>query len=257
MSKFTSFASRVLRAVVGTICLIFMIVSLQACGGGGSDGQVASIKAVHGLKGVGPISVLIDGVVVSGDLRYGEGSVYRDFDEAPRHVVISLNQTGEVIAEEDFDFADGRDYTLVVGPSGNHNSSGSGGIFGIFQGSFSAYEIVVLADDNGLDDDSIGKVRFYNAAKEAGRVDVYFTKDDEVIADRDPDFLYQDFQQVTYYLKKEAGDYRYRVALSGSRGIDLDSGPFRLNKKEVRTIVILDGPNEDLPIIASVLADRN
>jgi len=194
------------------------VASLAACGGGDdslddrADLADPKVRLVHAVPLAPNISLLRNGAAQSAevtDLPYKGASGYFDVDTTTdRWDVVTATAPSVTVGSVSLDARRGNKYTFIAVPNAN-----------------SVTELEVINDpfNKGLTSDN-ARVRVFNAAFNAGPVDVYLTAPNAGITTATPLFAGVDYKMASPAsgqdsVEVEGSTYRLRVTHAGTKQV--------------------------------------
>lgn len=192
---------------------------VAACGGSDDDDlddrlDVADpkVRLVHAIPGAGEVSLFRDNVAQASEVTnvpYKGASNYFDVDSNSARWEVRTTTTPAVsIGDVEFEAERGDKYTLVAVPDAGDLT-----------------DLVLIRDpyDKGITSDK-ARIRVFNAAFNAGNVDVYLTEVAQAIDSVTPQFAGADFREAVPASgddsrELEGGTYRLRVTTAGTKDV--------------------------------------
>lgn len=218
--------------------LALALGALAACGGG-EDRSKAQVRLVNASVDHAALDLYDDegrrlraGVAFGGDAAYAEV----DPDEAD----LDITRAGSLtpLASTAPALAEGDRYSLVAYTSGNTLAT------------------AVIDDNVSAPDSGRARVRVFNAAPDAGALDVYLTAATADLADAEPLHANAAAGTATALATTDATTWRLRVTAAGDRDdLRLDLPTVTLASREVVTLVLTPGAGGVL-VDALVLVQR-
>ena len=196
---------------------------LSACGGG-TDRTKAQVRLVNASTGYPSLDLNVDGQGRQGAVAYGATDSYVEID--PGKTATTLNSAGSSTALLSFtpSLSKNNHYTLLA--------------WGL-QG---ALKELQLDEDTGAPDTNKTLLRVFNAAPDAGALDVYLTGTTDALASA---VAVQSGAQVGTlgtYLTLTSATQRLRVTAAGSKtDVRLDVPAVSLASKQLATLVLTPG----------------
>lgn len=200
-------------------------LALAACGGG-ADRTKANVRFVNASSGYAALDVIVDDTRRFVSVAYGQGEAYAELDPDPQDIVTDVTRPGSTTPL----------VTLTPAVSKrNHYTLLAYGAEGGLK--------VVQLDENAPEPDS-GKVslRVFNAATDAGTLDVYLTADADPLADAVALQAGAGVGSASAYATLNAGTWRLRVTGAGAKSdLRFDVSGVALASKQVVTLVVTPG----------------
>lgn len=198
---------------------------LVACGGG-ADRTKANVRFVNASSGYAALDVLVDGTRKFASVAYGQGEAYVELAPGADKIGTDVTRPGSTTPLVSLTPAvSKRDhYTLLA------------------WGAEGALKVAQL-DDNAAQPDS-GKVllRVFNAANDAGPLDIYLTADTDPLTDAVALQPGAPVGNATSYATLNAGTWRLRVTGAGAKtDLRLDLSGLALTSQQVVTLVFTPG----------------
>lgn len=199
--------------------------ALAACGGG-ADRSKANVRFVNASSGYAALDVRVDDERRFASVAYGQGEAYLELDPDSDKIDTVVTRPGSTtplvsltpaVSKRDY-------YTLLA------------------WGAEGALKVAQL-DDNAAEPDS-GKTRLrvFNAASDAGTLDVYLTADTDPLADAVAQQAGAAVGSATSFATLNAGTWRLRVTGAGAKSdLRLDVGGLSLGSRQIVTLVLTPG----------------
>jgi hypothetical protein len=207
-----------------------MALCLTACGGSDDGDGNAQFRLINATADVASIDMTIDN---------------DDIDETRQFSAVARDGQSEYVGTDDTSYTvrikrEGASATLALSSA----SLGAGESYTVFAyGREGDYRVYAAIDDE--DEPSSGKavVRVFNAAPDAGSVDVYLTEESASLDDALPTLPSVAGATLSFYNSIDRGTYRLRVtALGDNDDVRLDVSGIELADKARVTIVLQPGP---------------
>lgn len=202
----------------------------------------------------GAENVKIGDQVFAVNLAYGAATGYQRVYTGQRDLhVRRTSDTTIKVTDLTFSNAADADFTAFV--MGKTVANGGTGV-----------SALMVPDDNTAPTTGNVKLRFVNASRAAGSVDIYVTSPTASLTGLTPDVSSLNYASVSTYLTKPAGTYRVRVTTTSTQTVVLDftqtagAAPAlpALTAGQIRTIVVLDKFGATAtPLTGAILQDRN
>ena len=198
---------------------------LAGCGGG-ADRSKANVRFVNASSGYATLDVRVNDERRFASVAYGQGEAYLELDPDADEIDTDVTRPGSTtplvsltpaVSKRDY-------YTLLA------------------WGAEGALKVDQL-DDNATEPDS-GKTRLrvFNAASDAGALDVYLTADTDPLADAVAQQAGAAVGSATNFATLNAGTWRLRVTGAGAKSdLRLDIGGLVLGSRQVVTLVLTPG----------------
>lgn len=198
---------------------------LAGCGGG-EDRTKAKVRFVNASSGYAALDVLVDDARKFASVAYGQGEAYLELDPDADKIGTDVTRPGSTTPIVSLTPAVTKraHYTLLA------------------WGAEGALKVAQL-DDNAAEPDS-GKalLRVFNAAADAGTMDVYLTADADPLADAVALQAGAAVGTATGFATLNAGTWRLRVTGAGAKSdLRLDLGGLALASRQVVTLVLTPG----------------
>lgn len=202
---------------------------LSGCGGAREDDEddlvETELRLVNASTTLSTADLFLDEDRIVSDVALDEASRYRGVDNGSATLKVATGGTSVGLATVEQSLARQTAYTAVAW--------GRGG----------SIKLTVLTDDEDApDDDGNGKLRLFNAAPDAGTLDLYLTEADTAIDDSSPVASVAG-GIVGSWNELGARSYRLRVTAAGDpTDLRLDVGSFSIGRRERVTLVLQPGP---------------
>lgn len=207
------------------IGLVAVVMALSGCGGGGDKGSSnASLRVANATLTHPSLDLFVNGVsalnataidTVSADATPGSGSVTLQVNDAG--VTTALSTTVPTLTG-------GNHYTLLAYESGG------------------AVRTAILNEDFAAPPTGSAQIRVYNAALDAGRLDVYITAptvDLATVSTPTATFATTTANSATALLTYSPGTYRVRVTAAGNKAdLRADIPSVVIASQQVATVVL-------------------
>ncbi len=195
---------------------------LSGCGGG-SAGQVSTVRLLQASPDAPPVSVVVDGKTVASGLNYGNASGYSSVKPGSHHIQVVPASGGSPIFDQSISFASSSTKTLL------------------FSGPAAGIQLVTLTDGGTTSVSGSGYVRVVNASSTMGSVDVYLVAAGSGIGGVSPVTAGLGFDKDTGYQVIVAGNYQVFMTTPGTPNALLSTGPISITAAQNQTLVALDG----------------
>lgn len=211
------------RLWIGGLAATVAALVLAACGGG-ADRTKANVRVVNASSGYAALDVYVDDQRRFTAVGYGGDAAYVELD--PQEMATEFTRAGSTtplvaltptVVKRDH-------YTLLAyGPEGG-------------------LKVAQLDDNAGEPDSGKALLRVFNAASDAGEVDVYLTAETDPLVDAVALHAGSAVGSATGYATVDAGTWRLRVTGAGSKAdLRLDVGGIVLASREIVTVVVTPG----------------
>jgi hypothetical protein len=197
-------------------------LALAGCGGG-ADRTKAQVRLVNASSGYAELNLRIDDQPSQGPVAYGGAADYVEVDPGG---LVSLTSGSSATALLSFapSWSRNQHYTLLAyGVAGDLKQK-------------------VLGDDTGAPDSGKTALRVFNAAPDAGPLDVYLTASDEDLALSVPVLAAVAVGTESDWLAVNSASWRLRITAAGKKAdLRLDRAALALASQQVVTLVITPG----------------
>ena len=190
--------------IVSITLFIMLFSGFIACGSGGGSGGGERIKErlriVHAAPSLGVITVLQDGIPIGKGLSYGNSLDYFEIEEGKSKFTVRVDPEFVLPTSSTEEEVTGpyKKTLLITETSGTP-------------------VLTFIADQTDTPvPDGESRIRFLNAAAQAGAVDVYITAPSTPLSGRTAVATGLAEKSVTDYFPAEPGEYRIRIAGSSS-----------------------------------------
>ena len=201
---------------------------VSGCGGGGEDEEdlvETQLRLVNATSSISPADLFRDEDRVAAGVALDAASGYAGVDSGATTLKVATGGTSVGLATLDQTLDRQTAYTAVAW--------GRGG----------AVKLTVLTDDEAEPDSAgNGKLRLFNAAPDAGALDLYLTDADTLLEDSSP-VASVEGGKVGDWNELGARSYRLRVTAGGDpQDLRLDVSAFVIGGRERVTLVLQPGP---------------
>jgi hypothetical protein len=211
------------------------LLTLSACGG--SSGNEALLRVIHGSPDAPNVDVLVDDDVVLTDVAYKEGSGYIDVEQGKRRIRVNVAGTDTTVIDATVDLAEDVAYSVIA------------------SNKVSDISALVLTDDISATNNATSGIRVVHNAPSAPAVDVYVTTADADLATSTPVLSNVVFGQSSAYLDVPKGTYRFRVTVSGTKTVAIDATT-TVEGDNNYSVIALDNTGGGSPFQALVQVDK-
>jgi hypothetical protein len=219
----TTSRCRRLKAHVGAVMALVLVLGLAACGGG-TDRTKARVRLVNVSPAYDKLDLSVDGNVRQGAVSYGSTPEYVDIDPSKTASSLSAPNSPTVLLSFTPDLSKDKYYSLLA------------------YGALGALKQVLLDDNAGAPDTNKSLMRVVNAAPDAGAMDVYLTGSGDSLAAAVPVASGAALGVVGAWLTVNSGTWRLRVTAAGSKtDLRLDLAAQVLSSKQVLSLVLTPG----------------
>ena len=208
------------------IGVVAAVAALAGCGGGGSDSSSnASLRIANATLTHASLDLLVNGVSVSAATATTD-TVGTYASPSSGSVTLQLNDSGAATALTTTvpTLTGGNHYTLVAYESGG------------------AVKTAILNEDNVLPAAGTAQLRVYNAALDAGRIDVYITAptvDLTTVSSPTATFATTTANASTALLTYSPGTYRVRITAAGNKAdLRADIPSVVVASQQIATVVL-------------------
>ena len=210
---------RALAAVVA-----FATAALAACGGGSNDDDGASIRLVNGTLTHASLNLLANSETIVTGTALDTASGYVGVPDGSPSLQVNDATTGAVLAVTAPTITGGQQVALLAYESGG------------------AVRTAVIAEDNEPPASGTAILRTFNAATDAGSIDVYITDpavDITTLASPTFSFTASTSVQASNFVSFGPGTYRVRVTGAGNTAdLRLDIPSVVLTNQQVGTVIL-------------------
>jgi len=199
--------------------------ALAACGGG-ADRSKANVRFVNASSGYAALDARVDDERRFASVAYGQGEAYLELDPDADAIDTDVTRPGSTtplvsltpaVSKRNF-------YTLLA------------------WGAEGALKVTQLDDNAAEPDSGKAQLRVFNAAADAGALDVYLTADADPLADAVARQAGAAVGSATGFATLNAGTWRLRVTGAGAKSdLRLDVGGLVLGSRQVVTLVLTPG----------------
>lgn len=198
--------------------------ALGACGGGGPDPTKARVRFVNASGGYAALDAWVDDKKRFASVVYGQTASYADIDPQNAETTITRADSTTPLLTLTPQLKKDLHYTLLA------------------YGGEGALKTVLLDESAAEADSGKAKLRVFNAAQDAGALDIYLTGSEEPIGTAVALRAGAELGKLTDFSTVDAGDkisWRLRVTAAGDRtDMRLDLSGLALASRSVNTLVI-------------------
>jgi hypothetical protein len=213
-----------IAARVGAGVAALAMASMSGCGGGGPDPTKAQVRFVNASGGYAALDVWVDDKRRFSSVTYGESAAYAGIDPQNAETTVTRAESTSPLLTLTPELKKDKHYTLLA-------FGGEG-----------ALQTVLLDENVGEPDSGKARIRVFNAAQDAGALDIYLTGSDEPIGTAVALRAGAELGKLTDFSTVDAGDkvsWRLRVTAAGDRAdLRLDLSGLKLPSKGVTTLVV-------------------
>lgn len=196
---------------------------LAACGGG-TDRTKAQVRMVNASSGYSQLELRVDDQLRQGAVAYGAAEAYVEVD--PGKAASTISSVGSATPLLTFTPAvsEKKFYTLLA------------------YGAAGALRQQSLDDNAGAPDTGRALLRVFNAASDAGGLDIYLTGTGDPLATAVPVQTGAAFSTLGAWITVNSANWRLRVTAAGSKtDVRLDVPLLSLPSKQLATLVLTPG----------------
>jgi hypothetical protein len=203
------------------ILIVLFSVLVAACGGGSGDD--AKIRFANFTTDSNGLNLYTGGDERISNINQEQISGYVNVDAKTYDLVVKKG-TGSTLTSASTSLAKKKHYTAV--------SWGRDG----------AMKFTSLGEDEGAPGSGKVKLRFLNAATDAGNLDVYITNENDLLENNSPNHSAVAVGTLTAFGDFNRGTYRLRVTAAGDKNdVRLDVSGVSFADKQVATMVLQSG----------------
>lgn len=198
---------------------------LAGCGGG-ADRTKANLRFVNASSGYAALDLRVDDVRKFASVAYGQGEGYIELDPDADQMGTDVTRPGSTTPIVSLTPAvNERDhYTLLA------------------WGAEGALQVAQLDDNAALPDGGKVLLRVFNAAADAGALDVYLTAETDPLSDAVARQAGAAVGRATGFVTLNAGSWRLRITAAGAKSdLRLDLSGLALASQQVATLVLTPG----------------
>lgn len=198
---------------------------LQACGGGGDDGGSGSLRLVNAADGYASLDLYADDTEISSAVTSDSAGEYVSLGSSA--YAFKLKRTGSSTTSSSSSRTVGSDtsYTLLAYTTAE------------------SLRTVLLSENEDAPSAGTAKLRVFNAATEAGTVDVYVTAVDASLEGSSATVATLATERISSYNEISAGTYRIRVTGAGDKtDLRLNLPSVTLTDQQITTLVLTATP---------------
>jgi len=195
---------------------------LSACGGSVDTGT--RLRLVNASKAYGALDLWVDDDRERSNIDYGGASNYLNLDDGGGSYDLALTRAGASakLIDESFSLSADKPHTLLA--------------YGI-DGDLQAVLLVEDEDENDIDNDE-ALLRLFNAAPDAGELDLYLTAEDVDLDDATADIVGATFGEASAFIEVDKGTWRLRLTATGDKDdVRLDLSGLVIQEEAVLTFV--------------------
>lgn len=197
----------------------------------------ANVRFVNVMAGAAALDAAQGGTTVWPGVPLETGTGYRDFPPSDVNFAVSLPGSTTTLINTSYALFGEQPYTLTA------------------YGSVAAPALLMMPDDTVAPGGGNFKLRIVNAATGIGFIDAYLTKPDDAIDNLSPSFFGVNTGIATISNRYAVGQYRLRLAFSGTKTVIYDSGSLSYaDGRNTAAIVYTKGSAQ---LVNVVLADFN
>jgi len=204
--------------------MAFATAALAACGGGSDDDEGASIRLVNGTLTHASLNLLANSETIVTGTALDTASGYVGVPDGSPSLQVNDATTGAVLAVTAPTITGGQQVALLAYESGG------------------AVRTAVIAEDNEPPASGTAILRTFNAATDAGSIDVYITDpavDITTLASPTFSFTASTSVQASNFVSFGPGTYRVRVTGAGNTAdLRLDIPSVVLTNQQVGTVIL-------------------
>jgi len=199
------------------------VALLSACGGG-TDRTKAHVRLVNASSGYSSLSLTIGDTGIASSVAYGASASYGDADPDDTEADITRPGSAAVLETTSVALSKNNYYTMLA-----YGKAGS-------------LATLLLDDNTSVPSSGKALVRVFNAAPDAGSVDVYLTASSDTLADATALQSGATFGTLGSYITITNGTWRLRVTAAGSKtDVRLDVSGLSFGSQSVKTLVLTPG----------------
>lgn len=211
-------------AAGGTVAAI--LASVAGCGGGGPDPTKAQVRFVN-ASGYPALDAWVDDKRRFAGIAYGQTASYAEIDPKKTETTITRADSTTPLLTLTPELKKDQHYTLLG------------------YGNEGALQTALLDENASKPDSGKARIRVFNAAPDAGTLDIYLTGAGESIGSAVALRAGAELGKLTDFATVDAGDkvsWRLRITAAGDRAdLRLDLSGLKLPSKGVTTLVVTPG----------------
>lgn len=204
--------------------MAFATAALAACGGGGGSDGSASVRLVNATLTHASLDLLANSKTIVTGTALDTASAYVDVDDGSPSLQVNDATTGAVLAVTAPTVTDGQKFALLAYESGG------------------SVRTAVISEDVTAPPSGTAIVRVFNAATDAGSIDVYLTDPAvDITTLSSPNFTFTSSTsvQASNFVSFGPGTYRLRVTGAGNPSdLRLDIPSVVLASQQVATAIL-------------------
>jgi hypothetical protein len=227
------------------------VVLVAGCGGSVDVGT--RLRLVNASKAYGALDLWVENDRERSNVDYGSSSSYLNLDEGGGSYELAITRAGASAAliDESFSLSNGEPHTLLA--------------YGI-DGDLQAVLLVEDEDENDIDDNE-ALLCLFNAAPDAGELDLYLTAADVDLDDASADIVGASFGEASPFIAVDKGTWRLRLTATGDKDdVRLDLSGLVIAEEAILTFVasatasgvLVDGvllrQDDDVSVLSNTLA---
>jgi len=205
--------------------LIAIVPLLQACGGGGDDGGDGAVRLVNVADGYASLDLYSSDTSLTEDVALDSAGEYRTLGSGTYTFKLRRSGSTTVSSSGDRTVLDGASHTLLAYSTNE------------------ALKTVFLTDNEVAPTAGTAKLRVFNAAAEAGALDIYVTTASATLADSTATVAGLGGERISSYNEISEGTYRVRDTSNDDKtDLRLDLSGVELNDQQITTLVLTATP---------------
>jgi hypothetical protein len=203
---------------------VLALCILGSCGGGGSDPTKAQVRFVNASGGYDKLDAWVDDKKRFAAVVYGDSATYAEIDPKNAETTVTRADSTTPLLTLTPTLTKKLHYTLLA------------------YGGEGALKTALLEESTAEPDSNKAKLRVFNAAQDAGALDIYLTGSEEPIGTAVALRAGAELGKQTDFSTVDAGDkvsWRLRVTAAGDRtDMRLDLSGIKLASRGIYTLVI-------------------
>lgn len=205
--------------------VIAIVPLLQACGGGGSDGGDGAVRLVNAAEGYASLDLYSSDTSLTEDVLLDSAGEYRTLGSGTYTFKLRRSGTSTVSSSGDRSVLEGVSHTLLAYTTNE------------------SLKTVFLTDNEVAPTAGTAKLRIFNAAVEAGALDVFVTTESATLAESTATVSSLGTERISGYNEISDGTYRIRVTGAGDKtDLRLDLSGIDLADQQITTLVLTATP---------------
>lgn len=211
------------RTLLGGMGLLALPMGglLSGCGGGDDDDD-AQLRLLNASTGYTSLDLDIDDDEVSSAVALGGIGDYVSLDPETVDAVLRRSTSSTTLLTREYSLSSGKSYTMLAYGS---------------EGDLSATLITEDDDKDDLDNDQ-ARFRLFNAAPDAGELDLYLTGEDDSLTDASPVASSVNGGSSSSFTDLDTGTYRLRITGADDKDdLRLDVSGVLLSSEQVATFI--------------------